>query len=89
MNHFGIEAMDTIDTIHSGAELRSIRSSRMAAQAGRARRLLMRSVDGIATWARKRKSRRVLRGLTDSELRDIGLTRKEAMNEVGKSRFWD
>lgn len=43
----------------------------------------------IADWRQKRSSRRILAGLTDDELRDIGITRREAMREVSKSYFWD
>ncbi|MDL2405711.1 DUF1127 domain-containing protein [Rhizobium calliandrae] len=45
--------------------------------------------DAFAVWLQKRESRWTLRYLTDEELRDIGLTRREAMTEVSKSLFWD
>ncbi|MGY5807440.1 DUF1127 domain-containing protein [Rhizobium sp. LEGMi198b] len=48
-----------------------------------------RLVDAFAVWLQKRESRWTLRYLTDDELRDIGLTRGEAMEEVSKSFFWD
>lgn len=40
-------------------------------------------------WLEKRESRWVLRELTDDQLRDIGLTRREAATEAKKSFFWD
>jgi uncharacterized protein YjiS (DUF1127 family) len=40
-------------------------------------------------WLEKRESRWVLRGLTDDQLNDIGLTRREAAAEANKSFFWD
>lgn len=40
-------------------------------------------------WLAKRESRWVLRELTDDQLRDIGLTRREAATEAKKSFFWD
>lgn len=40
-------------------------------------------------WLEKREGRRVLRDLTDDQLHDIGLTRREAAKEVSKSFFWD
>jgi uncharacterized protein YjiS (DUF1127 family) len=43
----------------------------------------------LSLWLRKRETRRNLRDLTDDQLRDIGLTRSEAMAEVSKSFFWD
>ncbi|WFU10698.1 DUF1127 domain-containing protein [Rhizobium sp. CB3090] len=52
-------------------------------------RLARRLFDAFAVWLQKRESRWTLRHLTDDELRDIGLTRREAMAEAGKSFFWD
>ncbi|WP_246779398.1 DUF1127 domain-containing protein [Rhizobium sp. BK313] len=52
-------------------------------------RLVRRLLEAFAVWMRKRESRRTLRYLTDDELRDIGLTRHEAVAEVSKSFFWD
>jgi len=40
-------------------------------------------------WLEKRESRWVLRGLTDDQLNDIGLTRRQAAAEAKKSFFWD
>lgn len=40
-------------------------------------------------WLEKRESRWVLRTLTDDQLLDIGLTRREAATETRKSFFWD
>ncbi|MEZ2127381.1 MULTISPECIES: DUF1127 domain-containing protein [unclassified Sinorhizobium] len=46
-------------------------------------------LNSFRLWAQKRKGRRALRELTDDQLKDIGLTRAEAMKEVSKSYFWD
>ncbi|KQV27732.1 hypothetical protein ASC97_04985 [Rhizobium sp. Root1203] len=43
----------------------------------------------LVQWHQKRETRRALRNLTDTELLDIGLTRKEARKEASKSFFWD
>ncbi|MBB2697968.1 UNVERIFIED_ORG: uncharacterized protein YjiS (DUF1127 family) [Rhizobium esperanzae] len=43
----------------------------------------------ILLWHQKREGRRALRGLTASELKDIGLSQSDAAREVGKSFFWD
>ncbi|ACE91347.1 MULTISPECIES: DUF1127 domain-containing protein [Rhizobium] len=40
-------------------------------------------------WYQKREGRRALRGLTASELKDIGLSQSDAAREVSKSFFWD
>ncbi|WFU03583.1 DUF1127 domain-containing protein [Rhizobium sp. CB3171] len=79
--------MDTIDTIHfSKSPLADERSLNIFA---RISRLAHRLFDAFAVWLQKRESRWTLRYLTDDELRDIGLTRGEAMGEVSKSFFWD
>ncbi|MBX4927512.1 DUF1127 domain-containing protein [Rhizobium binae] len=43
----------------------------------------------ILLWHQKREGRRALRGLTASELKDIGLSQSDAAREVSKSFFWD
>jgi uncharacterized protein YjiS (DUF1127 family) len=43
----------------------------------------------LGLWHCKRQTRWTLRDLTDDQLRDIGLTRREAMAEVRRSYFWD
>nr|WP_184704143.1 DUF1127 domain-containing protein [Rhizobium lusitanum] len=43
----------------------------------------------LLLWMQKREGRWVLRELTDDQLRDIGLTRREANTEANKSFFWD
>jgi uncharacterized protein YjiS (DUF1127 family) len=43
----------------------------------------------IFAWLEKRETRRTLQDLTEDQLRDIGLTRREAKMEVSKSFFWD
>ncbi|SCB56517.1 Uncharacterized conserved protein YjiS, DUF1127 family [Rhizobium aethiopicum] len=43
----------------------------------------------ILLWHQKREGRRALRGLTASELKDIGVSQSDAAREVSKSFFWD
>ncbi|MGR9449766.1 DUF1127 domain-containing protein [Rhizobium leguminosarum] len=43
----------------------------------------------ILLWHQKREGRRALRGLTATELKDIGASQSEAAREVSKSFFWD
>ncbi len=43
----------------------------------------------ISRWHEKRESRRALRTLTDAQLLDIGITRKQACDEASRSFFWD
>lgn len=51
--------------------------------------LLRRLWSLLSLWQQKRAGRLALRELTDDQLLDIGLTRKEARTEVSKSYFWD
>jgi uncharacterized protein YjiS (DUF1127 family) len=51
--------------------------------------LFQRGVHALALWLEKRESRRVLHDLSDDQLQDIGLTRREARTETAKSFFWD
>lgn len=48
---------------------------------------LHRLIDGFRRWYVRRRSRLALRELDDSQLRDIGVTRREADLEVRKSIF--
>ncbi|WP_420028808.1 DUF1127 domain-containing protein [Metarhizobium album] len=43
----------------------------------------------LSLWQQKRTGRLALRELTDDQLLDIGVSRKEAGMEVAKSYFWD
>lgn len=43
----------------------------------------------FASWARRARTRRALAELSDYELRDIGLTRTEALGEASKPFWWD
>jgi uncharacterized protein YjiS (DUF1127 family) len=43
----------------------------------------------ILLWHQKREGRRALRGLTATELKDIGVSQSDAAREVSKSLFWD
>jgi uncharacterized protein YjiS (DUF1127 family) len=51
----------------------------------------LRNISGllglIGEWVRRVESRRELAGLCDRALRDIGVTRVDAMREAGKP-FW-
>lgn len=42
----------------------------------------------VRRWARVRRERRLLAGLSDHMLRDIGLSRAEVMREAARP-FWD
>ena len=84
--------MDTIDTISSAlTESHDCSGSR---QIGRSHRksfgnLLSQILVQVRAWAGKRASRRTLRDLTDVQLLDVGITRREATREISKSFFWD
>jgi uncharacterized protein YjiS (DUF1127 family) len=79
-------AMTTIDTMRLEDEMtRGVHVETPRAFPDMAREIAAR----IALWRQKRESRRVLRELTDDELRDIGLSRQDVAREVSKSRFWD
>jgi uncharacterized protein YjiS (DUF1127 family) len=80
--------MDTIDTIHLGS-IAIVGGEETPRSFMPISRLARRLSDAFAVWLRKRETRWSLRYLTDDELRDIGLTRREAMSEVSKSFFWD
>ncbi|AUW42764.1 DUF1127 domain-containing protein [Rhizobium leguminosarum] len=43
----------------------------------------------VLLWHQKREGRRALRGLTATELKDIGVSQSDAAREVSKSFFWD
>lgn len=58
-----------------------------AAPAGQTR--FERIWTAILVWYQKRESRRVLSGLTATELKDIGVSQSDAAREVGKSFFLD
>ncbi|CAN7638916.1 DUF1127 domain-containing protein [Rhizobium sp. LjRoot30] len=51
--------------------------------------LLSRLWSFVCLWQQERAGRLALRELTDDQLRDIGVSRKEAGIEVAKSYFWD
>ena len=54
----------------------------------RARGLLRRVLDGFRHWLALRRSRLRLSELTEEQLRDIGVTRSEAMAAVYRSWIW-
>lgn len=79
--------MSTIDTIISNGNA-IVMGTRMATR--RSACALLRGVSkSFVLWSEKRRSRAVLRTLTDDELLDIGITRRDAEREVSRSFFWD
>jgi len=50
-------------------------------------RRLAALLDLIRTWRRRAYERQILAGMNDQLLRDIGITRCDAMNEASKP-FW-
>ncbi|PST62678.1 DUF1127 domain-containing protein [Rhizobium paranaense] len=80
--------MDTIETIHLG-KTTIVGGGETPRTFMPISRLARRLFESFAAWLQKRETRGTLRYLTDDELRDIGLTRREAMTEVSKSFFWD
>lgn len=55
----------------------------------RQRTLLARILERLSSWSEKRQGRKVLREMSDWQLRDIGLEPADAAKEVSKSFFWD
>ena len=49
--------------------------------------LLLRLIHRIEAMMERSRSRRVLYGLSDAQLKDIGLSRSEAYREASR-RFW-
>jgi uncharacterized protein YjiS (DUF1127 family) len=45
-------------------------------------------IESIETRYRKQRGRAALSELSDDELKDIGVSRSEAMTEASKSAFW-
>ena len=64
-------------------------SKREALQPSLQRGLLARILGRLSSWSEKREGRRVLREMSDGQLRDIGLEPGDAAKEVSKSFFWD
>lgn len=81
--------MSTIDTICSteAGKVHALGRDNTAAQPKP--RLATRIWASFLSWKQKREGRYVLRELTNEQLRDIGLTRRQAMKEANKSFFWD
>ncbi|MBV2186672.1 MAG: DUF1127 domain-containing protein [Rhizobium sp.] len=82
--------ISTIDTTFSDGYAREtvFRSSGdMLAPSVRTARFLERVWQGLLHWRIKRAGRLALHDLTDDQLRDIGLTRVVARQEVNKSRL--
>ncbi|NLR96228.1 DUF1127 domain-containing protein [Rhizobium sp. P38BS-XIX] len=81
--------MSTIDTICSTEAGQAPALGRDNTAAQPKPRLTMRLWASFLSWRQTREGRYVLRELTNEQLRDIGLTRRQAMKEVNKSFFWD
>ena len=79
--------MGTIVTI---AESRSLSPghSQRAARRVRPHQILLAMMDWLDAKLEKRRSRRLLLELSDYELKDIGLSRYDAVREAQR-RFWD
>ncbi len=75
--------MGTIDTIGSGAE--STRT--YSVSAATAREALAALARRLVRWSEKRRTRRALLALNDTELKDIGISRADAHRE-GTKTFW-
>jgi uncharacterized protein YjiS (DUF1127 family) len=54
---------------------------------GRAVALILRAIETVRVWRRRRRGRRELALLDDRSLRDIALARVDALGECRK-RFW-
>jgi uncharacterized protein YjiS (DUF1127 family) len=82
--------MDTIDTMLQREQVtpRALNCIGLGGS-NNLRDLFSRLFGNARQWACKRASRRTLRDLTDVQLLDIGITRREATREVSKSFFWD
>lgn len=78
--------MSTIDTIGFRGGDSAIVARPIARRRGRA--LLRGVIQSFIAWIEKRRSRAVLQTLTDDQLRDIGITRRDAEREISKSFFW-
>ena len=59
----------------------------MACQGKPARRLVRAVTAALRSWRRRARQRRILAGLDDQLLRDIGRSRAQAARETGKP-FW-
>ena len=51
-------------------------------------KLLQEAAAFMREWRRSARSRRELAGLDDYQLRDLGLSRSQAVFESDKSTFW-
>ena len=82
-----ISAIDTMFPDGYARETVFRSSGEMVAASVRPARFLERVWQGLLHWRIKRVGRLALHDLTDDQLRDIGLTRVEARQEVNKSRL--
>ena len=81
--------MSAIDTISVSLARQISAVAGADVSAAPVRGMARRLAAALLAWAQKRDGRRVLRDLTDEQLRDIGISRSEASREVAKSFFWD
>ena len=86
--------IDTIETIYPDSYsresvFRDAGEMLSPAPFRQAKGVLARLVARWSAWQQKRNTRAALRELTMDELRDIGLTREQVLNETAKSYFWD
>ncbi len=86
--------IETIDTIYPDAYARESvfrDAGEMLSPAPfrKAGGMMARLIERFSLWQQKRNTRAALRELTVDELRDIGLTREQALGEAAKSYFWD
>lgn len=75
--------MNRRDNLHSPAIAAQL--LRNQARTGALRRALGRGLAALAQWRRVNRSRRELATLDAHELRDLGLSRSQALFESGKS----
>lgn len=69
-----------IDTMFTGSPGRPSHSLRAFLSSG---------LRGYRRWLVTRRTRHALLDMTDDQLSDIGITRREARQEIGKSFYWD
>ncbi|MFT4184067.1 MAG: DUF1127 domain-containing protein [Rhizobium sp.] len=81
--------MSTIDSIRPTRGIVAAPAAHSAGPIWSTSRAMRGLLSSFALWLQKRETRSTLRDLTDDQLRDIGLTRREARTEVSKSFFWD
>ena len=79
--------MSTTVTIERSRLGPTTRRSQQVGRLGKLATVLMKALQSLDTMLEKRRSRRVLMELTEYQLRDIGLSRLDAVNEAQRP-FW-